>query len=209
MSAEVQTLGGRPIIDADTEILGGVFLARKAVYVDFAENPGPYEAIYAEIDGALGSEAQSTPLSVGRTVNDVVGNMVRFDDNKVSALHRREARIRGLEELSRTDQVDLSTYIEDGGGVCTQQALVVGTMLRLLQMRRGIGGMVSIEPREAPIPSHIWVRYTHGLQKIIVDPYWITPNKLDEMPGRIRKHYLRPEEEPAPIPLNQLALAAA
>jgi hypothetical protein len=194
-TADVPKLGGHPIIDADTEILGGVFIARNSIYVDFEENPGPYEKVYDEAEELLSGRPELTPLEMVRVVSDVVGEAMPYCEDARGLVLKREAKARGMERLSMTDQVNLSEFIREGGGLCTQKALLFGTIVRLLQDRLDIGGEVSIEPPEAPTISHVWSRYARGQARIISDskPYVVA--ELSELPDPERGWYLRPGEE--------------
>jgi len=186
----------RHIIGPDTEILGGVFLGRGAIVVDFEENPEGYESTYEALDAVL-PEASEEPLVIVQTINEVVRKVIPLDRVATRAVLKSEAEARGLPRIGSQDEIRLSKFI-GVGGICHHQTLLGGTMLRLLQDRRGIGGTVSVEPGQLykdVFDRHVWLRYTHGDRRIIIDT---GDNHVTQIEGLVSSQdmkYLKQEEK--------------
>lgn len=195
-----EKFGGRQVIGAETEVLGGVFPSQRsgAVVVDFEENPGLYEAAYRRAERTLLEAGSREPLTIGRIVNVVVKDMMPYDEQAKREILRDEADSRGLDRLGPEDEIGLSRFI--GGGVCIHQTLFGASLLSLLQERQGIGGTISIEeePVEMAPPSrqHIWTRYSRDGERIVIDSALerMSMFRLERPISEDDRRYLRPEE---------------
>jgi hypothetical protein len=178
-------------------VLGGVFFGRNAIVVDVEENPEPYELAYMSFEDALSDTSQVPSLEVAQNVGHVVREMMPFSISNVRKVLRAEADARGLDRIRPKDEIGLSRFM--GGGICQHQTLFTGALLCLAQERCGIEGSVSVEwepSLSTPDPErHVWVRYTRGDEKIIVDDSNPTPVfKLERPVASTDRIYLRPGE---------------
>lgn len=187
--------GERQLIGPDTEILGGVFLARGAIVVDFEENPAPYEALYDVVDKTLPPGSEDSLLRTAEAVNWCVVKAVPYSPATTASVLKRQAEARGLQRIGLRDEIALSSFIEAGGGVCHHLTLVAGTMLRLLQDRREQQRSVSIDQAPTSPQAHAWVRYTEEEERVIVDPSEDHVIRLGNHPDSWDRKYLRSEEK--------------
>jgi hypothetical protein len=185
----------RHMIAADTEILGGVLITQHgAIVVDTAENPEPFEAVYARIDDALGAQDELPLLPTARVVNRVVMSSVTYSPKQTALMLKQQAAERGLDRVTRNDEIGLSEFVKQRIGVCYEQTLVAGVMVRFLQQRRNLGGRVSIDPPDLSPDEHMWVRLSDASNRVIIDPQERYVTALEQGIDRRSKGYLRTEE---------------
>ncbi len=198
MTAEALQLEGRYTIAPDTEILGGVYYRRAAIVVDFAENPAKYEEAYGWLERILDREEDpNSLLPLGHAVSQVTKGMIAFQRLVSGMILKAHAESLGLERLTESHALGLSVFMESGAGSCHHQALLAGSLLRLLQDRRDIGGHVSLEGPEQEDGfgvRHPWIRYTRDDGKLVID---VSENRVlafrESLPAGLDV-YLRPEE---------------
>jgi hypothetical protein len=111
--------------------------------VDTDENPEHYRAVMEEIDERLGHIDDAQTFDVLRVTEAVAAHVLPYDDDDYRELLKTEARAKGVDRLGAEDYIGLSKFMFIGG-ICHQQALLEGAMLRLLQQRGDIGGAVSL-----------------------------------------------------------------
>jgi len=143
MIDNLREFGGRHIIGPDTEVLGGVFFGSGAIVVDYEENPWPYEEGYALVEDFLGQRGVPSPMDIGMAAGDAVDQLMPFSEKNVCQVLSAQATARNLKRIEREDEVNLSLFM--GGGICHHQTLFGGSLIRLLQDRRDVGGTVSVE----------------------------------------------------------------
>lgn len=167
VSQEQELYGGRPLIQPDSEILGGVLQGSQCgYYVDLAENSEPYERLYETLDQTLetGLSAgdQHPEIVLAEAVRSVVMRQMQFAPGVVGQILKQAAQERGKpkERLDMSDMVELSEFIPARGANCDILTLMCGVMYRLTQQRRSVGGAVSVDPAYSEFRIHHWLRRT-------------------------------------------------
>lgn len=142
----------RHIITPDTKVLGGVFLGRGAVAVDFDEAPEAYERAYDAVDATLSEEEQESPLLTALALSRTVRNIIPYSLEEASRILKTAAQKSGMARLDQSHEIGLSQFIFKGGN-CQHQTLIGAAMLELLQDKRNLRGEVSVEPDVMSLPD--------------------------------------------------------
>ena len=159
------------IIGRGASIIGGIFLSRAAVLVDYAEYPVPYDQAYTVMDNMLAPDQKRLLLPIAKTINMVVRKFLPFSANPDHHILRNEAQVRGIDHIDRSHVVGLSKFILDGGN-CQQQALLGGALIELHENKYGIEGEVSIYPPPSNKDiddRHVELRYMLGNQTVRIE----------------------------------------
>jgi len=158
---------GRPKIDIDTKIDGGVYLGvnpREALVVDFDNsnclrtlfnvacsraNDGKIGEVYEHLQSVYQITREAFPLGGEKRVNEFIKER-GFEDNV---------------------KVNLDVFIANGIGVCRHMALTSGVLLEKFIDMGFIDGKVSVDRNETIFERHAWARYTESNGNVtIVDP---------------------------------------
>ncbi|MBI4980205.1 hypothetical protein HZC30_01450 [Candidatus Woesearchaeota archaeon] len=159
---------GRPIIQRDSPIDGGVYLGgheREAIVVDSVKYP-LIGQVYDEVKAlCLGEDYSSAhPFIILGTVFNTVKLRLRYSEEETKKI---------IEERGAVDdhKISLGAFLERQYGVCRQQALLAAFLLEKFIKEGYLEGKVSVDRNSWVLGAHAWCRYTDKKGEVIIlDP---------------------------------------
>lgn len=183
------TYKGRPIIDMDTPIDGGVYIGtgtREAIVVDSSKDIdiqnlyrnakrksrnifGLFRKKFA-LWGVFTAVAEAMPIQDSDALDEIL--------TKYNLTHDRK--------------VDLGVFLHEGVGVCRHDALACGVILELMKRDGYIDGTASVDRNQFYGGRHAWTRYTDRKGVHILDVSLGYLGSLKD--SGATWHYARPED---------------
>ncbi len=155
---------GRPIIQRDSPIDGGVYLGgheREAIVVDSVKYP-LIGLVYQEVKAlCVGKDHQTTPAIILGTVFNTVKLRLRYSERetKKTIVGRGAANDR---------KISLGAFLDEQYGVCRQQALLTAFLLEKFIKEGYLEGKVSVDRNSWALGVHAWCRYTNKEGEVII-----------------------------------------
>lgn len=186
-----ETYKGRPIIERDSRIDGGVCLGRyrrEAIVVDSSYSPylvGLYNIV--EKGASIGDSVMRDRILKSVFIN-VVNAMPKQDENAVANLVRKH-------NVGDDGLISLETFVREGTGVCRHDALICAFLLEKFKDNGFIRGKPSVDRNYHDKGAHAWCRYTsHSGTVVILDVMQKYFGLLKNSGKNGRWDYRRPED---------------
>lgn len=184
---------GRPIIQRDSPIDGGVYIGekeREAIVVDsqkFPELNKLFEKTKARATFHGKVNKNLILQAVYDTVKEAYPNNDSNDLNSLLSKHN----------VHSDQKIALDVFLKEGIGVCRHTALTCGVLLELFKKKGYLKGTPSIDRNTIPkIGGHAWCRYTNSSGEVfILDPVQNYLGKLSEVPKNHSWIYKRFEDK--------------
>jgi len=179
---------GRPLIEVDTPILGGVSIGakqREAIVVDtkYGELNKLYEV--AKSKATIGDKLwkQFILEAVYNTVKETIPN--QCDEPLKSIIEKNGAHKDG--------KIALDTFLQAGTGNCLHDALTCAALLEMFQKQGLIRGKISVDKNNVNhLGGHAWCRYTNSNNEVyILD---VRNDYMGPLKGAKKWPYERPGE---------------
>lgn len=161
---------GRPPIGEDAPIAGGVYCSPHLEYVITVDTDGhakAYERHYQRFLKHPLAHGQDGQAGVVRAVFDTVRSMMRFSDDDVARLSRREARAAGYPySMPPNLAIDLATFFRSGVGDEAVMTLTAALFLQRRQAEGVLSGAVQLGQSSHynrtthQFDTKLWVRHT-------------------------------------------------
>lgn len=202
-----ETYQGRPLIERDSPIAGGVYFGTyggEAIVVDPEKYPDEYNKLFDEASARATVDGAVSRGHLLRAVFDTVKEAMPYSKNGVQTVLDTIAINQNRLEFKSGTKVDLSSFLKRHTGVCRHQALAVGVTLERFKDEGYIRGDISVDRNINWDPSadkrepggHAWVRYTNSNGKIfIIDVAQNYIGTLEDSVSKANWNYLRPEEK--------------
>ncbi len=180
---------GRPIIDSDTRINGGVYLgssAREAIVVDF-EKDDALQSLYEEakrrsLDESGHMDEHQALLQVYVAVKEAM-------ETSGAAVYQLVTD----NDLGNNGKVYLGSFIDNHIGVCRHQNLACAAILERFIDEGLLHGSVSIDRSRNEKGGHAWCRYTTSTGRVtIVD---VTHEFVGDVTDGALWDYRRPSDQ--------------
>lgn len=173
---------GRPIIERDTRINGGINVGtkpREAIVVDDTKDGillGAYLVLLGRQRARAAIEGGDFKDKILNEAFDLARELMPYNSYKVDQLNIKNG-------LNNDTKVQLGFYIRNKCGVCRHQALLVAYLLEKLIDEGYLQGSVSYNRNTMEEGGHGFVRYTNSRGKvIIIDPAQDLGGLIHEIP---------------------------
>ena len=191
-----ETYQGRRLIGRDSPVDGGVYFGTyggEAIVVDSEKYPEQYDILFKSVIEKSTVDGKVQKSKVLQAVFDTVKDGMQYSQEGVDRITR---------DLPDGDKIELSSFMQEGVGVCRHQALAVAVMLEKMKKEGHISGDISVDRNMQWSPKgekegHAWVRYTGsngvvGILDVAQNNGLVLLQDVDPAAGW---NYLRPEEQ--------------
>ena len=183
---------GRHVIHRDSPIDGGVYLGqgkREAIVVDSSYPNSKLKELFKTAENKAKENGVIKKDIILQSVYETVKEAIPIQDmDAVNKILKKYG-------VEKDGKIALDVFLDEGVGVCRQDALACAAVLENFKKRSIVRGKVSVDRNSTFLGGHAWTRYTNSIGELyILDVAQGFCGRLEDASKENRWAYERPTD---------------